>query len=678
MKRIVVILLTIAAIPVYGQNRPEIDLEQFAERLFQVQSEEIGYEDLYESLLLFYSNPINLNHTSREELNALYILSPIQINNFFEYLETNGKLLSIFELQAIPEFDLTTIRNLLPFVIVAEKSSDNRPIWKRITTEPNNYLLLRYSSVLQEQRGYTSEATNPYLGDQSKWYGRFRVSHIRDFSLGFTFEKDAGEAFDFSNKQNGFDFYSYHFYLQDKGKLKTLALGDYQLQFGQGLIFGAGFSPGKGAETIASVKRSSVGVRPYSSVLESGFFRGAAVTVSEKSLALTTFYSNVAQDGNINTDSTFSDFDEFISSIQETGFHRTQSELTNKNLINEQNIGANLTYSRRNFEFGINGLLTNYSTPIFKKPNNYNQYEFQGRENYLLGISANYNWQNFVFFGEAARSKSGGIGAVAGFASSLSPIIDFSMVLRNYDRDFHSFYGNSFGESSRNINEKGVYWGIKIKPSRKYFLTAYFDRFSFPWLKYRTEAPSKGHEYLARLSYVPKRGTLIYAQIRQEVSEITSSEGGNLNRLEAVTKNNYIINMDYTVVRGLQLKSRIQWSEFDQNSGNTSGVALVQDVNMDYRKFRLSTRLALFDTDDFENRQYTYERDVLYSFSIPGYSGRGIRTYFLLQYKPTRKLMIQARYSKFEYTDRSSIGLGNESINGTAKSEIKVQTRIKF
>lgn len=680
MKRILAIAILLFSITqANSQNRPEIDLEQFAENLFQVQSDNIDYEDLYESLLLFYSNPINLNNTSREELSSLYILSPEQINNYMQYQAKNGKLLSIFELQAIPSFDLITIRQLLPFVSVSESELDSRPLLKRILTEPNNYLILRYSSVLEDQQGYSNENNNPYLGDQNKLYGRFRVSHVRDFSIGFTFEKDAGEELNFNNNQYGFDFYSYHFYLQNRGKLKTLAVGDYQLQFGQGLIFGAGFAPGKGAETVASVKRSSLGVRPYSSVLESGFYRGAAATIKQSNIEFTTFYSRLNQDGNISSDTTFTDFDEFISSIQETGFHRTSNELANRDLILEQNVGGNITYKNRNLEIGINGLFTDYSTPIFKTPNNYNQYEFQGDKNYITGISSNYNWQNFIMFGEIARSKSGGIGAIGGFAASLSPMVDLSIVLRNYDRDFHSFYGNSFGESSRNINEKGTYWGIKIKPSKKYFLTAYYDKFSFPWLKFGTEAPSNGHEYLARINYAPKRGMLLYAQLRQEVKEVTEPiENSNLNRLQEVTKNNYIVNLDYKVSKLLTLKSRAQWSNFNQPSGKTSGLALIQDVNVDYQKFRLSTRLALFDTEDFENRQYTYERDVLYSFSIPGYSGRGLRSYILFQYKPTRKLTFQMRYARFKYGDRDEIGSGNEAIEGDVRSDIKIQTRIKF
>src|SRR5690606_24637065 len=133
-----------------------------------------------------------------------------------------------------------------------------------------------------------------YLGDPNDLYARFRMQHPKDFSLGFTLDKDAGEEFrwDPSTKRYGFNFLSYHFTLFDKGRWKTVALGDYRVQFGQGLVFGSGYSAGKGAETITTVRRSSLGIRPYTSVTEFGYFRGAAATYSLGNVEISGLYSN--------------------------------------------------------------------------------------------------------------------------------------------------------------------------------------------------------------------------------------------------------------------------------------------------------------------------------------------------------------------------------------------------
>lgn len=695
MKRAGLIGILLMVLVTFSYSQPNeriIDLERFVEYLFQVQDIDVSYEDLYESLYLLYTNPINLNTTNAEELASIYLLTPNQINNLLNYQAEYGKLLSIYELQAVPDFDEQTIRNLLPFVTVNDDGiqADNRPLFQRITTEENNYFILRYQRLLEDQKGFTpptfnanGEPSSRYAGSPSKYMGRFRVSHSKDFSLGFTFEKDAGEEFrwDEQSKTHGVDYFSYHLHLQNKGKFKTIALGDYQIQMGQGLVFGAGFSPGKGAESITTVRRGSTGIRPYASVLETGFFRGAATTVNVGKFEVSAYVSRLYQDASIRNDTTYSDFDEFVSSIQDQGLHRTASEIAAKDRILEYSYGSSVVYSgdSKRYQIGANILNTHYSLPLVRRPNNYNQFEYSGNQNLIYSLFGSYLWQNFNLFGEVAQSSSGGIGAVAGFMTSLSKLVDFSMVFRNYQRDFHSFYGNGFGEGSRSINEQGVYWGIKIKPSRRIFFSAYYDKFRFPWLRFRTEAPSDGYEYLARFNYRPARSILLYFQLRQEEKQLTvGPDNSNLNRLETGRKNNYLLNLDYSVNSWFTMKSRIQYSNYDLAGQYTEGIALIQDFNFEFWKMKLSSRFAIFDTDDYENRQYVYERDVLYGFSIPAYNGLGTRNYILLQYNHTKRLNFWVRYARFNYRGVETIGSGLDEIDGNTRTEIKLQVRIKL
>ncbi len=715
--------LTIAFITLlftsYGQN-DEIDLEQFAERLFEIQDEDLSFEDIYESLLLYYTNRLNLNKVEPEELSTLYILNPQQILAFFDYREKYGDLLSINELQVIPGFNVQTIRSLQPFVTVEESYIDDRPFFKRVLEEENNYLLLRYTSRLEDQLGFTdaspldtifveneeglvidtlTEAPSRYLGSQNKVYGRFRTSHRNDYSLGFTFEKDAGEEFSFKNGRKGFDFYSYHLLLENKFGFKKIMLGDFQMQVGQGVVFGAGFNAGKGAETVNTSRRSTIGLRPYTSVLESGFFRGVGVTKQFSDFEITGFYTRIKQDANVEVDSiefstifdgeevngrvpssdpnrTFEE--EFANSIITSGFHRTESELERRNKVDEESFGGMITYApTHRLLIGGAAIHTNYSIPIGRTPNNYNQFEFKGDQNNVYTIFSNYTWQNFSFFGEAARSSSGGVGAVGGFITSLSRFVDFAMILRNYDRDFHSFYGNALSENSRNINERGVYWGAAIKPNRRHSLNFYYDHFSFPWLKFRTEAPSEGQEWLIRYTHVPTRKITIYAQVRQQTRQI-SIPNENLNILTDQIKYNYLFNIDYEITNGIKLKTRVQSSTQREASAKTKGFAIIQDINFPIWKLKFHTRTALFETDDFDNAQYVYENDVLYAFSIPAYNGTGIRNYAMVRYDPSRNISVWVRYARFSFTDRDEIGSGLNLSQGNTSSEIKVMLRVKF
>ncbi|HAS40837.1 MAG TPA: hypothetical protein DCS93_10175 [Microscillaceae bacterium] len=675
--------------------RPEIDIDNFIQGLFSVQDEDINYEDVYETLFQFYRNPLNLNTANREDLEALFVLSELQINNFLKHVSTNGKLLTIYELQAIPNFDQATIDKLIPFVFVrpAGLYIDARPLWQRILREKeSNYLILRYDQVLEEKRGFTPADTNSrgepnsrYLGTPGRMYARYRVSHRKDFSLGFTIEKDDGEqlAWNPGNNQYGMDYVSFHAFFENQGRLKALAIGDYQMQFGQSLLLAGGFNVGKGAETVQTIRRSNLGVRPYTSTLESGFFRGAAATYQINRFELTGFYSYNLLDANvlISTD-TLSRTEAFIQSFQTSGFHRTSTEINAKGNIGERIAGGNLLFKSkdRNLQVGALFLHTQYSTELRRTDRIYNRFEFSGRENYNFGAYFNYNWQNFTFFGEGGQSKSGGRGAVAGFVSSLAPNVEMAMLYRNYDKNFHSFYGSALGEGSRNINEEGIYWGIKIKPLKKVQLSAYYDRFRFPWLRFLVDGPSRGYEFLVRANYKFSRQIGLYAQYREESQQRNQSNNTtNIDFLVNNLKRNYIINLNYQVPKVLSLQSRLQWSTFQEGGGPvTSGYALVQDVGFKFRKFTLDFRFSVFDTQDFNNRQYVYEKDVLWAFSIPAYSGVGFRNYALLRYRLSRKIDIWLRYAQFSFRNQQTVGSGLEEIQGSIRSEVKAQMRIKF
>ena len=678
---IIVFMAILCSWPTVAQNPNEIDLESFVERLFQFQDEDIEYDDLYESLLQLYTNPINLNRATRADLEALYLFSPLQVNELMDHIAKNGKLVSIYELQTISAIDLLTIRNILPFVTVQEVE-DGRPLWEKIRTEPNKYFILRNTRTLERAFGFEEGL---FEGDANQLYGRFRVSHKRDYSFGFTFEKDAGERLNFHDGRNGFDYYSAHAMLENRGGFDQIILGDFQSQFGQGLVYGAGFSPGKGSETVQTTRRSTTGLKPYTSALESGFFRGAGLSKSFNKLKIDLLYSNLRQDANILSDTTYSDFDEFVNSIQTTGLHRTRSELASRNTISEQSVGAALQYQiTRRFSAGVTSLYSSFSQPLRRRPNNYNQFEFVGDKNFVGSAYFDGYWQNFTFFGEVARSSSGGIGAVTGLQASLTSMVDFSLVHRNYARDFHSFYGNAFGESSRIINEAGTYWGLKIKPNKKHEIALYYDKFRFPWLRFRTEAPSDGFEYLGRYTFRPTRNITMFAQFRQENKERTiQPEGSNLNQLQTTRKRNGLIDATFKVNRNFSVKSRVQFSDFLLAGNTTRGFAILQDVNYAFWKIKLSGRIALIDTDDFENRQYFYERNVLYAFSNRSISGLGTRRYLLVQFKPDRKITFWARYAQTRFQDTETIisgeiGSGLNLIEGNTRSELTLQMMIKL
>jgi hypothetical protein len=204
--------------------------------------------------------------------------------------------------------------------------------------------------------------------------------------------------------------------------------------------------------------------------------------------------------------------------------------------------------------------------------------------------------------------------------------------------------------------------------------------FRFPWLRFLVDAPSSGNEWLVRLTHQPNKKVTLYAQFRQE------TKGRNLRDNTSVmdmvvpsVRRNFQLNADFKAEQIITTRSRIQWSSFQQEGGNmTQGIAIAQDIVLDFKWVKISSRFALFDTDDFENRQYIFEKDVLYAFSIPAYNGRGFRNYYMAQFNIGRKTDVWLRYAFTELRNQNTFGSGLDRIEGNRRSELKVQLRRIF
>ena len=688
----VIFLLYLLPLWAFSQSPPKasIDMEAFMERLFPIQEEDLDYESIYEVLLQLYLNPIDINQADAEILQAAYLLNPSQISGLINYRNRFGPLLSLYELQAVPEFDLVTIENLAPFITIGDSGLKSRRFWDRVKTEEQAYLLFRHQRTWENRKGFSSADTSSmgtvssrYLGDPNTVYVRFRIQHARDFSMGITLDKDAGEQFTWDGKtaRYGFNFFSFHFTRYFVGKWKTIALGDFQASFGQGLVFGAGYTLGKGAETVPTVRRSSIGILPYTAALEFGFFRGIGVTRKLKNWQTSLIASYAARDGRISFAlDTIDTASEIISSFNQSGLHRTSSELSTKNQFQESNLGGNVQYAHPSgkLQVGANSLFSRFDRPWIKTPQLYNRFEFAGQSNLVSSIYFNFNWKNFFFFGESAFSQSGGRGNVLGFVSSLSKQVDFSLLWRQYDRDFHSFYASGFAENTRPINEHGLYMGIQIKPEKHWKINAYYDFFKFPWMRYRVYAPSQGYEWLTRITYQPNRNLSTFIQIRVEQKDRNLSDTGESAMpylVQPLKKLNGLFSLENQVSRNLFIRSRVLVSRVKILDKTTHGFMILQDVQFGVNRWRLTGRVALFDASSYDNRLYAFENNVLWTFSIPAFSGQGMRYYLLGQYQFTSKLTAYLRFSKTSYTDREEISSGLQTIAGPKQTDTTLMIR---
>ena len=666
---------------IYGQEKSEIIQQRIEFLAEQNENEDIDLTATMDALNYYFEHPINLNQTTEDELNEIGILTQFQVQDLLLHLKKNGKLITIYELQTLKYWDQTTIQMILPFVTVDEKIEQVNLNLKEILKYGNFEMYNRYQLIPEKKQGYFDSTSNGnYQGNANHYYSRLRYSYRTNLSLGFTADKDPGEPFFQGVNKQGYDFYSAHAYYRGGKYLKGIVIGDYHIGLGQGLLIWTNYAFGKTAD-VTNIKKTANSFKPYTSADENQFLRGFAIDLGYKNFTWTNFGSIKKMDATVQTDST-SNFS-FYSSIQATGLHRTTTEIERKNSAIEKIVGSSLSYKKRNFKIGLNTIFQGYDKDYSKDIQTYNQFDFRGKE--MINISTDYNWaiKNLNFFGEIAHNSfSNGIAQLHGVLIAIDSRASFSLIFRNYAKNYQSFYSNAFADATKTQNEKGIYVGAKIKLNSNWFINSYADLFSSPWLKYQVDAPSVGHDLFSQITYKPSKKLEIYGRIREQNHQKNSRYfEGSISNLDDNIQRNIRINLNYQVSENITLKSRIEYVSLEGKSKTVeTGSLITQDFFYKPKKlpFDLIFRYALFQTDSYDTRIYSYESNAQNVFSIPAYYNKGSKFYILIRTTFLRRFDLWIRYGKTVYVDQNEIGSGNESILGNLKSDLTFQLRLKL
>ncbi|MDP4238958.1 MAG: helix-hairpin-helix domain-containing protein [Bacteroidota bacterium] len=688
MKHLLIILgfIFICSCPSGAQDTVS-SIEQTIADIFEQYTAEldeyIDYNTFYEDLLLCSNYPINLNRATREELERLPFLSDIQVENILSYVYQFGPLSTIYELQLVDGLDMTDIRRMLPFVVVGEGIGENKKIyWADLKKYGKSELYFRLDKGLENKEGYRylpEEDTNVaqtntgnYLGNNLYTSLKYRYHYKDRIQAGITAEKDAGEQF-WGSAHKGYDFYSFYAQLNDFGKLKTIVAGDFRANFGQGLVLHPEFSIGK-SSYVLNVTARNAGLMKYSSSDESNFFRGGGATLRLGKVDLTAFYSNKQIDGDT-ANGTF-------SSIIKTGYHRTLKELSEKHTVNQQVVGGNATYTRMNLQVGVTLVHTLLDNRLEPDKSVYNYFYFSGNKQTTGGIFYRLRWTKLNLFGETAMTDRGAAATING--CFFNPVSQVSLVVlhRYYSPEYDTFYASAFSETSRVNDEAGLYLGAEVRPFRKWKLAAYADSFRFPWPKYGIDDPSIGKDYLFQADYTAKRDLAMFWRLKFEEKQTNLSNTGAVMPV-VVPVQKAFLRYQLTYSFGSFTFKNILEGNLSRKAGAdwTYGANACQDVSYSFPRLPLKVdfRYQFFDAVDYENRFYTYEKDVLYAFSIPMYYGLGSRYYVNLRYEVNRHLSFWFKLAQTVYADdRETLSSGKETISGNRKTDMRLLVRWSF
>ncbi|MEO8762862.1 MAG: helix-hairpin-helix domain-containing protein [Ginsengibacter sp.] len=663
-------------------NEPPAIIEQQLENLTEASEDVVTEDDSYLQELFHYTKePLNLNYASEGQLQELTLLSAIQIANLILYRKTLGNFINIYELQAIPGWDITLLRRIKPYIAVNRKPAVVNSLRERLK-KGRNALLVRGTQVLEKSKGYlldSSLATNFYPGSAQKILMRYKYQFKNLLQYGLTAEKDAGEQFFKGAQKDGFDFYSAHFFLRNLGIVKSLAVGDFTVNLGQGLTQWQSLAFKK-SSAVMNIKRQSDVLKPYNSAGEIAFNRGLGITLTKNKWETTGFISYRKLDANFNADTVGPGG--IVSSLQNSGYHRTAGEVEDKNVQTQLSFGGNIGYSSSRAHIGINGVHYGFSHNITKTPYLYNAYALSGKSTGNYSVDYSYTYKNLHFFGEAAVDEGRDKAFINGLLISVDSRVDMSFLYRHISRGYQTLYASAFTENTFPTNESGFYSGISITPVDYLRIDAYADFYHFPWVKYRLDAPSSGNDYMIQLTYKPNKLLEMYTRYHTERKPINYNPNGTTLNPPIVQPKQFLrTQFSYKLSSTFILRSRVEISWFDKKGeASQSGFLYYCDIIFKplLKPLSGSVRLQYFETGGYDSRLYAYENDVLYSYSIPVFYDKGYRYYLNITYDLNKKTSIWARFAQTAYPGKSLIGSGLDAINGHLKTEIKLQFIVLF
>ena len=663
------------------------DIEAVIEEISENSDNQPDYTTLLEDLWYYNENPIDVNSSSYEELAKLHFLTDYQIRSLLAYISTSGPITSVYEIQNIYGFNGKIARYLEHFITLNPISITHEIRPEEMLESGKHDFLVVGSRCLQEKSGFipVSDSVlslNPdkgrYLGNPYKLRAKYHYQYRDRIMFSMQAEHDPGEEFFKGNNAGGFDFYSGYLQINDVGAFKNLTIGDYYVQFGQGLTLFNGLAFGKSAYSTDIVKRVT-GIRRFSSTDENAFFRGIATTIKWKVFDLSLFFSKKRVDANL-YDTIDNGEDEF-SSFQESGLHRTPLEIDDEKSMGEMAVGTNLLYKAEKFRIGGTLVRYTFGGSINPSDRSYHLYDFRGSSLMNAGIDYRYRLKDLELFGEISYGNDSWA-YLNGIRLQAGELTSFTLLYRNYAKGFYAYRNNPFSEYASKNNEQGMYLGTTFYPLMFFKITAYYDVFKSPWLRYNVNAPSSGRDYLIQVDFTPGRYMEFYFRYKSETKSRNENDEASPNPVvEDYTINKTRFHASYYLFKTINFRNRLEFSTLSHEDGSKeTGWYLYHDIGYSARTLPVSfwLRWAFFNCESYDTRIYTYENTVPFSFSVPFFYHKGIRFYSMIKCSLVKHINIWFRYGITKYNDQGSIGTGLDRISGNIQSDVDIMLRFKF
>lgn len=555
------------------------DNDLLAERLSSLSDDEVPPEqvmEIVEHFRYYVRHPLDLNRASMADLDKAGFLGRYRIASLMDYRDTYGDILSLSELAAVPGFGKEYVDAISSLVRLHSYSPPGYSSSDGGGFGIDALLRVKYRAAGSDVSG------NPL-------YKAIRVkADMPDgFSAGVGYMSPPGRGVTDPETVSG-----YFSYEPSGGFIKKIVVGDYNARFGQGGVMWSSFSLNS-LSGMSGIMKTAYGITPYCTTGDGVRLRGAAVEVSAGEASVSLF-------GSYN-----------VRSLKKSDVPFAG--------------GLNASYGFDRMLFGITAVYGGMSCVSGDV------------RDCSLGLSLDGRFQidHVSAYFEIALSDM--VPAFWGGAElRASGRWDYSFAGRYVPAGYEALYPGAYSSDSSVGNEYAITVQARRRNGLMTDLNVGADAVYFPeqkadgaigMFRMRGERSADRWRAVASVKYslVPSSGKLS-AALRGDCN-FGVKPGDNVTGFSATARGDLSVATDFS-------------------SGGT-GIGRSVGVEAGYRvsgrfspKLSVFARLTLFHCDRWEERIYSYERDLYGSMYVPALYGKGFSAYALAVWKPFRFLKL--------------------------------------
>ncbi|MBM3419968.1 MAG: helix-hairpin-helix domain-containing protein, partial [Bacteroidetes bacterium] len=412
---------------------------------------EANAEMLTSLLFDLATEPAAINRGDSAEISRLFFLTPFQAATLVSYVRTTGPVVSFPELASLPGFNRESVESLMPFITL-----DIPPAGAPEGTGVYHRLLA--SASVRFQGGFADPSVNPIRNSL-----RYRLNS-GSLTASLTAVSDAGEAPVWSGRP---DFISGGVAVKGNMGIANFIAGDYNARFGMGLVINSGYKPFL-TLTAPSYMGYRDGFSLSTSVNESNYLRGSAITMATRLFSVSGMASVRYRDARIETDTSGNIYAVILSTPPP---HSSLSGVSATGVLRESSYGVNIGTVKGSFRWALTACYTEFSREVGEIDNSPGGiFRFSGSENLNAGVSYRMSGGKVSGAGEFAVSSSGGFAMAHTLNIRFDDRLTANLIYRYYDRQYYGHHAAGPGRNSITGNEEGLMARVSFEAARNVFL----------------------------------------------------------------------------------------------------------------------------------------------------------------------------------------------------------------